>query len=92
MRFEFQVTATVGLNIGNIEAQSVKITFWDLGGQGNLQLLWDKYYSECHGIIYVIDSSDIARMDDSRAAFGMHSNLTDFPSNFFLYLISLLTN
>lgn len=37
-----RITSTVGLNVGSIETQGVRILFWDLGGQGDLQLLWDK--------------------------------------------------
>ena len=29
--------------------------FWDLGGQKILRSIWKKYYTECHGIIFVID-------------------------------------
>jgi ADP-ribosylation factor related protein 1 len=53
-----KITTTVGLNIGKIDYAGVRINFWDLGGQEELQSLWDKYYAECHGIIYVIDASD----------------------------------
>ena len=49
--------------------QGVDLLFWDLGGQDELQSLWDKYYSECHGIVYVVDSLDENRVDDSRVAF-----------------------
>ena len=33
-----KITATVGLNIGNIEADGVVLNFWDLGGQEELQV------------------------------------------------------
>ncbi|EDQ92987.1 uncharacterized protein MONBRDRAFT_2913, partial [Monosiga brevicollis MX1] len=56
---------TVGLN----GQYCVRITFWDLGGQAELQELWPNYYEECHGIIYVVDSADRARLEESRIAF-----------------------
>ena len=65
-----KITTTVGLNIGTIEVLAVKLNFWDLGGQQELQSLWDKYYQECHGVIYVIDSNDRSRMDESKVIFG----------------------
>lgn len=37
-----RVTTTVGLNIGRIELQGIRLNFWDLGGQQELQSLWDK--------------------------------------------------
>lgn len=63
------VTTTVGLNIGEVVVDGIRLKFWDLGGQEELQSLWDKYYSESHGIIYVIDSADCERFEESRAAF-----------------------
>ncbi|XP_021943279.1 ADP-ribosylation factor-related protein 1 [Folsomia candida] len=64
-----RVTATVGLNVGKIDTAGITIQFWDLGGQTELQSLWDKYYEECHGIIYVIDSYDRERIEESKEAF-----------------------
>jgi ADP-ribosylation factor related protein 1 len=37
-----RVTSTVGLNIGSIDTSGISIQFWDLGGQTELQALWDK--------------------------------------------------
>lgn len=64
------ITTTVGLNIGKIDIYGVRLNFWDLGGQSELQSLWDKYYQESHGVIYVIDSNDRSRMDESKTVFG----------------------
>ena len=36
------ITMTVGLNIGQIDMEGVRLSFWDLGGQKELQSLWDK--------------------------------------------------
>lgn len=44
--------------------------FWDLGGQEELQSLWDKYYAESHGVIYLIDSADKERLQESKQAYG----------------------
>ncbi|XP_055371358.1 ADP-ribosylation factor-related protein 1 [Condylostylus longicornis] len=64
-----KITTTVGLNIGTITVQGIKLNFWDLGGQMELQSLWDKYYQESHAVIYVIDSNDRDRMEESRQIF-----------------------
>lgn len=37
-----KISCTVGLNIGKIQSQGVVLNFWDLGGQSELQCLWDK--------------------------------------------------
>lgn len=39
-----KITTTVGLNIGNIDIHRVSLNFWDLGGQTELQSLWDKVW------------------------------------------------
>lgn len=64
------ITTTVGLNIGQIDIHGIRLSFWDLGGQQELQSLWDKYYQESHALIYVIDSNDRDRMDESRDVFA----------------------
>ncbi|XP_055329555.1 ADP-ribosylation factor-related protein 1-like [Paramacrobiotus metropolitanus] len=65
-----KITATVGLNIGRIDTAGIRLNFWDLGGQEELQSLWDKYYSECHAIIYVVDSGDRNRLNETKDAFA----------------------
>ena len=40
-----KITTTVGMNLGKIDVNGVRLNFWDLGGQEELQSLWDKYYS-----------------------------------------------
>ncbi|XP_033097947.1 ADP-ribosylation factor-related protein 1-like isoform X2 [Anneissia japonica] len=77
-----KITTTVGLNIGKIDRGHVRLNFWDLGGQEELQALWDKYYAESHGVIYVIDSSDKSRIEESRLAFDEmleHETLAGVP-------------
>ncbi|KAJ1563348.1 ADP-ribosylation factor protein 3, partial [Nowakowskiella sp. JEL0078] len=46
------------------------MNFWDLGGQRDLQSLWEKYYGECHAILFVIDANDQDRLDEVQEAFG----------------------
>lgn len=64
-----KITTTVGCNIGTIDIGHIRLNFWDLGGQEELQSLWDKYYAECHGVIYIIDSSDRQRLEESWSIF-----------------------
>lgn len=64
------ITTTVGLNIGQIDTLGIRLSFWDLGGQLELQSLWDKYYEESHAVIFVIDSNDRERMMESKEVFG----------------------
>ncbi|ESO92417.1 hypothetical protein LOTGIDRAFT_204069 [Lottia gigantea] len=64
-----KITSTVGLNIGKIDIGNMRLNFWDLGGQEELQSLWDKYYAESHAVIYIVDTSDKERLDESKIAF-----------------------
>eukprot|EP00053_Salpingoeca_punica_P008705 m.77766 g.77766 ORF g.77766 m.77766 type:complete len:202 (+) comp14720_c0_seq3:176-781(+) len=66
-----KITPTVGLNVATIEYSGSNFVFWDLGGQRDLQTLWKNYYEECHGLVFVIDSCDAARLQESKEAFDM---------------------
>ncbi|EGG14682.1 ARF-like protein [Cavenderia fasciculata] len=61
------IMPTVGLNIGRIIYEDVKLIFWDLGGQVDLRSIWDKYYNSVHAVIYVVDSTDQERMEESKS-------------------------
>ncbi|KAK7880267.1 hypothetical protein WMY93_030634 [Mugilogobius chulae] len=74
-----KITTTVGLNIGTIDVGKARLMFWDLGGQEELQSLWDKYYAESHGVIYVIDSTDEERLSESKEAFEKMIKLLSVP-------------
>jgi ADP-ribosylation factor related protein 1 len=62
---DLKIPPTVGLNLGKLDVNRVRFIFWDLGGQQSLRVLWDKYFSEAHAVIYVLDSTDTTRMDES---------------------------
>ncbi|KAF2366565.1 Small GTP-binding protein domain [Trinorchestia longiramus] len=77
-----KITSTVGQNVGAITYGGIKLNFWDLGGQEELQSLWEKYYAECHAVIYVVDSADRERMDESKEVFDRmicSNNLQGIP-------------
>eukprot|EP00842_Homolaphlyctis_polyrhiza_P006691 jgi/Hompol1/7022/HPOL_000287-RA len=65
-----QIGPTVGLNVGKADVKNSRLILWDLGGQRELQSIWEKYYSECHGIIFVVDSTDRARIDEVKETLG----------------------
>jgi len=60
-----KIPPTVGLNIGKVDVGLAKLIFWDLGGQVGLRVIWDKYYSDSHAIIYVVDSVNMSRMEEA---------------------------
>lgn len=64
-----KILPTVGLNVGRIDfSSSTKLIIWDLGGQPGLRNIWDKYYSDCHAILFVIDASNPRRFDEAKMA------------------------
>lgn len=40
--------------------------FWDVGGQKLLRKIWTKYFTECDGVVFVIDGRDESRFDEAR--------------------------
>lgn len=78
-----KITTTVGLNIGKVTTQGVKLMFWDLGGQEELQSLWDKYFSDCHGVIFIVDSADPDRLLESKRAFDQVLRYSTFLLSYF---------
>jgi len=38
---------------------------WDIGGQSKVRPLWKHYYQNTNGIIFVVDSSDVQRVDEA---------------------------
>ena len=41
-----------------MDINKCRVIFWDLGGQQRLRSIWTNYYSEAHGILFVVDASD----------------------------------
>jgi GTPase SAR1 family protein len=48
-----------------MQAHQAPLIFWDLGGQAGLRSIWDKYYTESHAILYVVDSSTASTLHTS---------------------------
>ncbi|CCE78615.1 Piso0_000640 [Millerozyma farinosa CBS 7064] len=66
-----RILPTVGQNVTTIRystqsqpRHAVNLKFWDLGGQRSLRNMWARYYSSCHGIIFIIDSTDTERFQE----------------------------
>lgn len=60
-----KIVPTVGQNVATILTdQKILLKFWDVGGQESLRSMWAEYYSQCHAIIFVVDSSDRSRIDE----------------------------
>merc|ERR1711934_523000 len=56
---------TIGFNVETVEYKNISFTVWDVGGQDKIRPLWRHYYQNTQGIIFVVDSNDRERIDDS---------------------------
>lgn len=71
-----RILPTVGQNTTTIKFESsletqlssqfknINLKFWDLGGQKSLRSMWSRYFKQCHGIIFIIDSTDTERFQE----------------------------
>ncbi|GHJ87826.1 hypothetical protein NliqN6_4228 [Naganishia liquefaciens] len=58
---------TIGFNVETVSYKNINFQVWDLGGQSSIRPYWRCYYANTQAIIYVIDSSDVARLPTSRS-------------------------
>ena len=56
--------------VGKISLPSTTLNFFDLGGQRDIRRIWEKYYDECHAVVFVLDASDQARLSEGWEVFG----------------------
>jgi len=55
---------TIGFNVETLKYKNILFKMWDIGGQEKIRFLWQNYYCDAKGIIFVIDSGDIERIDN----------------------------
>ncbi|KAH8806948.1 P-loop containing nucleoside triphosphate hydrolase protein [Flagelloscypha sp. PMI_526] len=64
-----KIAPTVGQNTGSITFPGTVLRFWDLGGQQSFRPLWQKYYSDAHAVVFVLDAEDRERMSEGWEVF-----------------------
>ncbi|XP_076656334.1 ADP-ribosylation factor-like protein 13B [Halictus rubicundus] len=64
------VLPTIGFRTVSLKYKSYTVKIYDIGGSPQIRSLWTKYYSGIHGLIYVVDASDISRLTENRVVFG----------------------
>ncbi|RMC01918.1 hypothetical protein DUI87_21079 [Hirundo rustica rustica] len=63
----FLTVPTIGFNVDMIEAgKDFTLTLWDVGGQKKMRELWSNFLEDTDGLLYVVDSSDKRRLEESR--------------------------
>ena len=59
------VTPTVGASPTRKTMKGLNLEFFDVGGGGSIRGIWPSYFAQVHGIIYVVDAADEARLEES---------------------------
>ncbi|XP_074772023.1 ADP-ribosylation factor-like protein 3 isoform X4 [Athene noctua] len=59
------ITPTQGFNIKSIHSHGFKLNVWDIGGQRSIRPHWRKYLGSTDLLIYVIDSADQKRFEET---------------------------
>src|ERR1700742_4625663 len=54
---------TIGFNVESVTYKNLHFNVWDLGGQTSIRPYWRCYYANTAAVIFVIDSTDIERLE-----------------------------
>ncbi|KAK1167619.1 ADP-ribosylation factor-like protein 13B isoform X1 [Acipenser oxyrinchus oxyrinchus] len=60
------VAPTVGFSKIDLTQGKFEVTIFDLGGGKRIRGIWKNYYSESYGVIFVVDSSDVERIEETK--------------------------
>ncbi|XP_026865943.2 ADP-ribosylation factor-like protein 11 [Electrophorus electricus] len=60
---------TIGFNVAQLPlGKKMALTIWDVGGQESMRPHWKHYLKDCEAVVFVLDASDHARVDEARKA------------------------
>ena len=59
------ITPTQGFNIKSVQTSGFRLNVWDIGGQRKIRPYWRNYFDNTDVLIYVIDSSDVKRFEET---------------------------
>ncbi|KFP23377.1 ADP-ribosylation factor-like 11, partial [Colius striatus] len=64
-----ETSPTVGFNVESLQTPCyISFTLWDVGGQGSLRISWPHYLEDTNALVFVLDSTDTARLPEALAA------------------------
>lgn len=66
---EPHVQPTQGFNIKSVQKDKMKLNMWDIGGQQTIRPYWRNYFTDTDVLIYVVDSHDTLRLEESATEF-----------------------
>lgn len=67
------IRPTIGQNLKKLKALGTNLTIFDIGGSVTMRPLWERYYKDVDGIIYVVDISPtcpVSKLMESRAMYN----------------------
>ncbi|XP_065071256.1 ADP-ribosylation factor-like protein 3 [Rhopilema esculentum] len=59
------IQPTQGFNIKSVQSAGIRLNVWDIGGQRRIRPYWKNYFDNTDVLIYVIDSADRARFEET---------------------------
>ncbi|KAL3795580.1 hypothetical protein ACHAWO_001575 [Cyclotella atomus] len=59
------VTPTQGFNVKSLQQSNCRLNMWDIGGQKTIRAYWRNYLDRTDLLIFVVDSSDQIRMEET---------------------------
>ena len=59
------LTSNQGFNIKSVQTSGFRLNVWDIGGQRKIRPYWRNYFDNTDVLIYVIDSSDTKRFEET---------------------------
>lgn len=65
-----EVMPTQGFNVKSLVQNNFKLNVWDIGGQKSIRPYWRNYFDRTDALIYVVDSSDSRRMEETELEFA----------------------
>ncbi|XP_043097214.1 ADP-ribosylation factor-like protein 11 [Puntigrus tetrazona] len=78
-----ETSPTVGFNVATVELdKKTSLSVWDVGGQGTMRPNWKYYFEGCKVLVFVVDSSDRARLGEAQTALRKilsHEHLRGVP-------------
>lgn len=69
------ISPTLGFQITAFTFRNCTLNVWDVGGQQSLRSYWRNYFESTDGLIWVVDSNDIGRLQDCKEE--LHSLLNE---------------
>ncbi|KAK4056510.1 hypothetical protein OIO90_002357 [Microbotryomycetes sp. JL221] len=61
-----KVSPTLGFSITTLVYKTFSLNIWDIGGQSTLRPYWRNYFETTDVVVWVVDSSDKARLRDTK--------------------------